>query len=176
MSWRTVARTLRSAPLAEPPGTPPPDAVASLRERLEQSSRVRLGRSLAIRHVPSGGCNGCELEINALAGVLYDLERLGLRFVASPAHADILLLTGPLTRNMNEAVVRTLLATPDPKWVVALGDCAVDGGVFKGSYAVHGGVDGTVPVDLLIRGCPPAPAQILSGLLTLMQAGMQAGA
>ena len=175
MSWRAAVQALRHGPAAESPGTPSAAAVSSLRDRLEQTSRIRLGRSLAIRHVPAGGCNGCEIELRALAGVLYDLERLGLRFVASPAHADVLLLTGPLTRNMHEAALRSWTVTPDPKWVVALGDCAVDGGVFKGNYAVRGGADGPLPVDLLIRGCPPPPAQILAGLLTLVEAGVEPG-
>ena len=129
-----------------------------------------LGRSLALRHVDGGSCNGCELELQALQGVLYDLERFGLRFVASPRHADVLVVTGPLTRNLREALERTWVATPDPKWVVALGGCAIDGGVFRGSYAVAGGVGEAVPVDLTIPGCPPSPAMILAGLRTLIEA------
>jgi Ni,Fe-hydrogenase III small subunit len=128
-----------------------------------------LGRSLSIREVDAGSCNGCELEIHALNNAFYDLERFGLHFVASPRHADVLLVTGPVTRNMREALERTYNATPDPKWVVAVGDCAVDGGIFSGSYAVVGGVSGVVPVDLHIRGCPPQPTQLLKGLLTLLE-------
>jgi Ni,Fe-hydrogenase III small subunit len=127
-----------------------------------------LGRGLAIREVDAGSCNGCELEINALNNAFYDLERFGLRFVASPRHADVLLVTGPVTKNMREALERTWRATPDPKWVVAVGDCAADGGVFAESYACVGGVAQVVPVDLHIRGCPPTPAQILAGLLSLL--------
>ena len=104
--------------------------------RLERAARQRLGRSLSIREVDAGSCNGCELEIHALNNAFYDLERFGLRFVASPRHADVLLVTGPVTKNMREALERTYNATPDPKWVVAVGDCAVDGGIFAGSYAV----------------------------------------
>src|SRR5271167_3615375 len=114
----------------------------------------RLGRSLSIREVDAGSCNGCELEIHALSNVFYDLERFGLRFVASPRHADVLLVTGPVRRIMREALERTYNATPNPKWVLAVGDCAVDGGLFAGSYAVSGGVSAVVPVDLHIRGCP----------------------
>ena len=131
--------------------------------------RRRLGRSLAIREVAAGSCNGCELEIHALNNALYDLERFGLRFVASPRHADVLLVTGPVTKNMREALERTYRATPDPKWVVALGDCAADGGIFAGCYAAVGGVSNVVPVDLHIRGCPPAPETILKGLISLLE-------
>jgi Ni,Fe-hydrogenase III small subunit len=118
--------------------------------------------------VDAGSCNGCELELHAINNAFYDLERLGLRFVASPRHADVLMVTGPVTRNMQEALERTWRATPDPKWVVAVGDCARDGGIFAGSYAVAGGVGGIVPVDLHIRGCPPRPQELLEGLLTLL--------
>jgi Ni,Fe-hydrogenase III small subunit len=116
-----------------------------------------------------GSCNGCELEIHALQNAFYDLERFGLRFVASPRHADILLVTGPVTKNMREALERTYNATPSPKWVVSVGDCAFDGGLFSQSYAVEGGVSAVIPVDLHIRGCPPAPIDLLKGLLALMQ-------
>ena len=128
-----------------------------------------LGRSLSIRHVDAGSCNGCELEIHALNNVFYDLERFGLRFVASPRHADVLLVTGPVTHNMREALERTYNATPDPKWVVSVGDCALDGGIFAGSYACVGGVSKVVPVDLHIRGCPPSPTALLQGLIALVE-------
>jgi Ni,Fe-hydrogenase III small subunit len=148
----------------------PDEVVRALVERLEEAAQVRLGRSLAIRQVDAGSCNGCELEINALQNVVYDLERFGLRFVASPRHADVLLVTGPLTRNMREALERTAACTPDPKWIVAAGDCALDGGIFKDSVAVDGGIGAAVQVDLLIPGCPPTPTQLLEGLLALLQA------
>jgi Ni,Fe-hydrogenase III small subunit len=170
MVWRHIARTLRHGPLTQPAETVDGDEVHALAQRLEATSRRLLGRSLAIRQVDAGSCNGCELEIQMLNSIVYDLERFGLRFVASPRHADVLLVTGPITRNMHEALLRTWNATPDPKFVVAVGDCAVDGGVFKGSYAVTGGVDSAVPVDLYIRGCPPSPAQLLDGLRTLLEA------
>jgi Ni,Fe-hydrogenase III small subunit len=145
-------------------------ALAELAGRLEGLARRRLGRSLSIRQVDAGSCNACELEIHALNNAFYDLERFGLRFVASPRHADVLLVTGPVTKNMREALRRTYDATPDPKWVVAVGDCARDGGIFSGSYAVAGGVNDVVPVDLHIRGCPPRPVELLSGLLALLTA------
>jgi Ni,Fe-hydrogenase III small subunit len=148
----------------------PDPNVAALAAKLDVAARKRLGRGLAIREVDAGSCNGCELEVSALGNAYYDLERFGLRFVASPRHADVLLVTGPVTRNMRVALERTYAATPDPKWVVAIGDCAVDGGVFKGSYAVTGGVGTTLPVDLLISGCPPTPERILAGLRALLEA------
>jgi Ni,Fe-hydrogenase III small subunit len=157
-------------PVTETPPAADDAALAELARRLDHAARRRLGRSLSIREVDAGSCNGCELEIHALNNAFYDLERFGLRFVASPRHADVLLVTGPVTKNMREALRRTYDATPDPKWVVAVGDCAVDGGIFAGSYAVIGAVERVIPVDLHIRGCPPRPAQLLAGLLALMQA------
>jgi Ni,Fe-hydrogenase III small subunit len=166
--WKTFARNLS----AKPPAIKAPDLepahLAELAARLDQAARKRLGRSLAIREVDAGSCNGCELEIHALNNPIYDLERFGLRFVAAPRHADVLLVTGPVTTNMREALERTYAATPDPKWVVAVGDCAADGGLFSGSYAVVGGVSAVIPVDLHIRGCPPSPAELLRGLLSLV--------
>ena len=151
---------------------PPPlddGALKELASRVHAASRRRLGRSLAIREVDAGSCNGCELEIHALNNAFYDLERFGFSFVASPRHADVLMVTGPVTKNMREALERTYKVTPDPKWVVAVGDCAAGGGMFAGSYAVAGGVSDIVPVDLHIRGCPPSPMALLSGLLALME-------
>ena len=158
-------------PLTEP--RPPVDpAFAALAANLNETVQRRLGHSLAIRQVDAGSCNGCELEIHALNNAFYDIERFGIHFVASPRHADVLLVTGPVTKNMREALERTYRATPDPKWVVAVGDCAVDGGIFSGSYAVTGGVSNVVPVDLHIRGCPPSPTEILTGLISLLDAQM----
>ncbi len=170
MMWRVIGRTLLSKPLQIEAPAPDEAHLAELATRLDARARARLGRSLSIREIDAGSCNGCELEIHALANPFYDLERFGLRFVASPRHADVLLVTGPVTRNMREALERTYAATPDPKWVVAVGDCAVDGGLFAGSYAVVGGVGGVVPVDLHIKGCPPSPIQLLAGLLALLDA------
>ena len=166
---RTLFESLTHGPMTEVPPAPDGAALAELAAQVDRAARRRLGRSLAIREVDAGSCNGCELEINALNNAFYDLERYGLRFVASPRHADVLLVTGPVTKNMREALERTYNATPDPKWVVAVGDCAADGGLFAGSYAVAGGVAKVVPVDLHIRGCPPKPVQLLAGLLTLLK-------
>src|SRR5678810_724805 len=154
---RILIRNLLRGPLTEP--APPPDeaALAELAARVDRAARARLGRSLSIRHVDAGSCNGCELEIHALNNVVYDLERFGLRFVASPRHADVLLVTGPVTTNMREALERTWRATPDPKWVLAVGDCGRDGGCFASSRACVGGISAVVPVDLHILGCPPSP-------------------
>src|SRR2546430_5244027 len=161
-------------PLTEQAPSPDHAAVAELATALGQAARRRLGRSLSIREVDAGSCNGCELEIHALGNVFYDLERFGLRFVASPRHADVLLVTGPVTHNMREALERTYRATPDPKWVVAVGACALDGGIFAGTYAVVGGVSNVIPVDLHIGGCPPAPNQPLQGLPAVLDgAGRQ---
>ena len=148
---------------------PDPDGVIELAEAVSREARARLGRSLAIRVVDAGSCNACELEIHAVNNPIYDLERFGIRVVASPRHADCLLVTGPVTANMAEALERTHTAMPSPKWVVAMGDCAKDGGCFAGSYAVLGGADRVVPVDLHIPGCPPTPKQILAGLLALLR-------
>lgn len=166
---KLLYESLVRSPLTEPPPARDDAALAELTKSLERASRRRLGRSLSIREVDAGSCNGCELEIHALNNVLYDLERFGLRFVASPRHADVLLVTGPVTTNMREALQRTYQATPDPKWVVAVGDCARDGGVFAGSHACVGGVSAVLPVDLHIRGCPPSPIALLKGLLALLE-------
>src|SRR5215831_18440599 len=166
---RTLIESLTRGPLTEPRPAPDEAALAELAKNVEKAAQARLGRSLAIRQVDAGSCNACELEIHALANAFYDLERFGLRFVASPRHADVLMVTGPVTRNMREALLRTYDATPDPKWVVAVGGCAADGGIFAGSYAVVGGVAGVVPVDLHIRGCPPRPVQLLEGLIALLE-------
>ncbi|HEY7757823.1 MAG TPA: NADH-quinone oxidoreductase subunit NuoB [Burkholderiales bacterium] len=166
---RMLFKSLAHGPLTE--AAPPRDdaATAELAAQVHRAARRRLGRTLALREVDAGSCNGCELEIHALNNVLYDLERFGMRFVASPRHADVLLVTGPVTTNMREALERTYQATPHPKWVVAVGDCARDGGVFSGSYACVGGVSAVLPVDLHIRGCPPSPTALLKGLLALLE-------
>jgi Ni,Fe-hydrogenase III small subunit len=167
---RILFESLLRSPLTEVAPAKDDAALAELAARVDRAARQRLGRSLSIREVDAGSCNGCELEIHALNNAFYDLERFGLRFVASPRHADVLMVTGPVSKNMREALKRTYDATPDPKWVVAIGDCAVDGGIFAGSYAVVGGVAGVVPVDLHIRGCPPRPVRLLEGLLALLEA------
>lgn len=156
--------------LTETPPTPEAAHAAELAESLRRAARRKLGRSLCIREIDAGSCNGCELEIYALSNAFYDVERFGLRFVASPRHADVLLVTGPVTKNMRVALERTYRAVPDPKWVVAVGDCAFDGGCFAASYACVGGVGAVIPVDLHIKGCPPTPRVILGGLITLLEA------
>ncbi len=166
---RMLFKSMVHGPLTEAAPSADDAALAELAGRVERAARQRLGRTLSIREVDAGSCNGCELEIHALNNVVYDLERFGLRFVASPRHADVLLVTGPVTWNMREALERTYRATPEPKWVVAVGDCARDGGVFRDSYACVGGVDAVIPVDLHIAGCPPTPAALLRALLALLE-------
>jgi Ni,Fe-hydrogenase III small subunit len=165
---QTLLQGLRPPLTESPPADDDPELLA-LAATVKAAAERTLGRSLAIRHVDAGSCNACELEIHALGNAFYDLERFGFRFVASPRHADVLLVTGPVTLNMREALKRTYDATPAPKWVVASGACAADGGVFAGSYAIAGGASSVVPVDLLIPGCPPSPAALLKGLLALME-------
>ena len=164
---RTLLQGLRSPVTERVPYDPD---IAALAANLDRVAQRKLGRSLSIREVDAGSCNGCELEIHALNNAFYDLERFGLRFVASPRHADVLMVTGPVTRNMREALERTWRATPDPKWVVAVGDCGAGCGVFADSPTCVGAVAKVVPVDLVIRGCPPTPTQLLQGLLALLSA------
>ncbi len=165
---RTLFESVTRPPLTEPaPASTDPELVA-LAAEIKSAAGSRLGRSLAIRHVDAGSCNACELEIHALSNAFYDIEQFGFRFVASPRHADVLLVTGPVTRNMQEALRRTYDATPAPKWVVAAGGCALDGGLYAGSYACSDGLAAVIPVDLLIPGCPPTPTALLKGLLALM--------
>ncbi len=166
---KTLFESLTHGPLTEPAPVADEAALTELAKSVNHAARAKLGRSLSIRQVDAGSCNGCELEIHALNNAFYDLERFGLRFVASPRHADVLMVTGPVTKNMREALLRTYNATPDPKWVVAVGSCAVDAGIFAGSYAVAGGVKDVLPVDLHIQGCPPPPVVLLRGLLALLQ-------
>ena len=166
---RLLFEGLTRAPLTGPPPRVEDAEVAALAAALDGAARKRLGRSLSIREIDAGSCNGCELEIHALNNAFYDLERFGLHVVASPRHADVLMVTGPVTKNMREALQRTYEATPAPKWVVAVGDCARDGGVFARSYAVAGGVAAVVPVDVHVAGCPPTPTALLKGLLSLLR-------
>jgi len=147
---------------------PAADEDLRIREALEQRIREVLGRALCIRQVDAGSCNGCELEIHALGNPIYNVESLGIRFVASPRHADLLLVTGPVSRHMEVALLRTYDATPDPKLVVAVGDCGACGGMFGTGYATMGPVSSVIPVDVIVPGCPPAPARILAGILTAL--------
>src|SRR5256885_15439814 len=152
---KLVLEKLLQNPVTDPAAPVEDAALAELASCVNLAAKRRLGRSLSIREVDAGSCNGCELEIHALQNAFYDLERFGLRFAASPRHADVLLVTGPVTKNMAEALRRTYEAMPAPKWVVAIGDCGRDGGCFKGGAGVLGGIDAVLPVDLHIPGCPP---------------------
>lgn len=160
---RQLSVGLRVGIVTEPPARDP--VLEAIGAQLGAAVHRRFGRSLHIRQVDAGSCNACELEIGGLTGPHYDLERFGLHFVASPRHADCLLVTGPVTLNMAEALRLTWEATPDPKIVIAAGDCGRDGGIFQGSYAIVGGVAAVVPVDGVIPGCPPSPTALLAGLL-----------
>jgi Ni,Fe-hydrogenase III small subunit len=171
-----LLRSLFGKPVTVP--APRPDApthetedflLTELGRALEMRTRKLFGRSITIREVDAGSCNGCELEIHALNNPVYDVERFGIKFAASPRHADVLLVTGPVTLNMRVALERTYAAVPAPKWVIAVGDCAAGCGVFAQSYATVGAVDSVVPVDLVIAGCPPKPIDLLKGLLSLME-------
>jgi Ni,Fe-hydrogenase III small subunit len=154
--------------LSEP--LPPADDDLRVREALQQGIARVFARAVNIRQVDAGSCNGCELEIHALENPYYNLQGAGIKFVASPRHADLLLVTGPVSRHMVEALRRTWEATPDPKRVVAVGDCGVCGGVFGESYASAGAVANVIPVDVVVPGCPPTPTALLRGILTAIQA------
>ena len=166
--WKIVKQIVRGGMLTEAPPWSS-DALRVETHRIQRELLDILGQALTIRHVDAGSCNGCELEIDALGNPYYNLEGLGIRFVASPRHADMLLVTGPVSRNMELALRRTYDATPEPKLVVAVGDCGRDGGIFGESYASCGGVANVLPVDLTVPGCPPAPIEILRGILTAVQ-------
>ncbi|HLB86977.1 MAG TPA: NADH-quinone oxidoreductase subunit B family protein [Terriglobales bacterium] len=153
--------------VTEPLG-PDEAEIVQLVKEIDAKTKKLLGRSLAIREVDAGSCNGCEIEITGLTSPVYDSERFGIHFVASPRHADMLLVTGPVTRNMEVPLRKTYEATPNPKLVVAVGDCAQTCGVFKGSYAIAGSVDKVVPVDVFVPGCPPEPADMLRGILAAL--------
>lgn len=165
--WNTLARILQTGLLTESP--PAPDDSASIHDTMQSDLRKILGRALCIRHVDAGSCNGCELEIVALNNPYYNIEGAGIKFVASPRHADMLLVTGPVSVNMEEALRRTYDAMPDPKWVVSVGDCGACGGVFGKSYASRGGVADVLPVNASVCGCPPSPTAILSTILNTVR-------
>ena len=148
----------------------PDEALRRLAPALSDEVLKHLGRALAIRHVDAGSCNGCELEIHGVNNPYYNLEGMGIKFVASPRHADLLLVTGPVSRNMEEALRRTYEAMPDPKLVVAVGDCGCDGGIFGENYASRGRVENVIPVDVAVTGCPPEPVAIIRGILTAVAA------
>lgn len=170
LSLPGLVSNLRQRPAADPAGVPDMQVAGVLAARLDNAAQRRLGRSLAVLHASIGACGGCAQEVGALRGRVYDTERYGLAFVSSPCHADVLLVTGPLTYAMREAVESVWTAMPEPKWLIAAGACAIDGGVFAGSYAVGGGIGMMLPVDLIVPGCPPSPAALLTALLTLIEA------
>ena len=166
-----MLRTLRTIAgigiVSEAP--PAVDDALRVREALQADIRAVLGRALAIRQVDAGSCNGCELEIHALNNPLYNIEGLGIRFVASPRHADLLLVTGPVSWHMAAALVSTYAAVPDPKLVVAVGECGCTGGIFGTGYATAGPVSAVIPVDVAVPGCPPTPERLLQGILTAIR-------
>jgi Ni,Fe-hydrogenase III small subunit len=166
--WKTLHKIGSIGIVTEP--APTPDDSLRVVERLHEEIRRIIGRALCIRQVDAGSCNGCELEIHALNNPIYNIEGLGIKFVASPRHADLLLVTGPVARNMELALKRTFDATPDPKLVVAVGDCGCTGGIFGESYASAGRVANVIPVDVAVPGCPPSPSRILAGILTAISA------
>ncbi len=161
---KTLRQICRAGIITEPP--PSSDDTLRITDALQSRILDVLGRALCIRAIDAGSCNGCELEIHALNNPLYNIEGLGIRFVASPRHADLLLVTGPVAKNMEVALRRTFDATPDPKLVVAIGDCGCTGGIFGESYASWGRVSNVIPVDVAVPGCPPSPQRILIGILT----------
>ncbi|MBF0153119.1 MAG: NADH-quinone oxidoreductase subunit NuoB [Magnetococcales bacterium] len=165
-----LAQAVFSPPVTLAAPEPDAAALAEATQALRERPRRMIGGTVAIREVDAGSCNGCELEIHALNNPFYDVERFGMHFVASPRHADLLLVTGPVACNMRQGLERTYAATPAPNWVVAVGDCACSGGVFKGSYACVGAVKDVVPVDVHIPGCPPTPTDLLKGFLALLKA------
>ena len=162
--WKTLKQIGSVGIVTEPP--PLASDELRVREHLQAQILATLGRALCIRQVDAGSCNGCELEINALNNAFYNIEGMGIRFVASPRHADLLLVTGPVSRHMELALKRTYDATPDPKLVVAVGDCGATGGIFGCSYASAGAVANVIPVNVAVPGCPPSPNRILAGILT----------
>ena len=166
-----LLRRIAIAGIRTEPAPGPDEALRSGAQRLRADILQLLGRALAIRHVDAGSCNGCELEIHALNNPYYNLEGLGIKFVASPRHADLLLVTGPVSRNMEEALRRTYEAMPQPKLVVAVGDCGCTGGIFGESYATRGKVANVIPVDVAVPGCPPDPAAMMQGILTAVTSG-----
>jgi len=162
----TLLKQIAKAGIVSESPPAPDDALRVTRQRLDEAILRQFGRSLAIRHVDAGSCNGCELEIHMAQAAHYNLEGIGIRFVASPRHADMLLVTGPVSRHMEVALRRTYDATPDPKLVVAIGDCGCSGGIFGESYASCGSVSKVIPVDVAVPGCPPTPDAIMQGILT----------
>jgi len=172
--WKILTQIAKKGIRSEPaPALGPEEGIEA--GRIQQELLAILGRALTIREVDAGSCNGCELEIHAVNNPYYNLEGYGIKFVASPRHADMLLVTGPVSRHMAFALKRTYEATPEPKLVVAVGDCGCDGGLFGESYASLGGVHNVIPVDYTVRGCPPAPLDILRGILAAVRVRHESG-
>ena len=170
--YQILKQILRTGIKTETP--PQPDAALRVNDQqLQQKILQHVGRALAIRHVDAGSCNGCDLEIHALNNAYYNIEGLGIHFVASPRHADMLLVTGPVSRHMEIALRRTFDATPEPKLVVAVGDCACTGGLFGENYASCGKISNVIPVDVAVPGCPPTPTALLQGILTALNGGVK---
>ena len=167
--WKTLKQIAKTGIRSEVLIPPQADECRIEVERIQRELLAIVGKALTIRHVDAGSCNGCELEAHALNNAYYNLEGYGIKFVASPRHADMLLVTGPVTRNMTMALQRTFDATPDPKLVVAIGDCGCNGGIFGENYACVGGVDKVIPVDVVVPGCPPTPLDILNGILAAVR-------
>ena len=165
---KTLRQIGRTGIITEPP--PSSDDTLRIADALQVRILEVLGRALCIRAIDAGSCNGCELEIHAVNNAYYNIEGLGIKFVASPRHADLLLVTGPVSRNMEVALKRTYDATPEPKLVVAIGDCGCDGGIFGESYASCGKISNVIPVDVVVSGCPPTPIAVLQGILTAISA------
>lgn len=168
--YQIIKQILKTGIKTETPPLPD-DSLRVEAQRLQEAILRQFGRALAIRHVDAGSCNGCELEIHCVNNPYYNIEGLGIHFVASPRHADMLLVTGPVSRHMEIALQRTYDATPEPKLVVAVGDCGRDGGIFGESYASCGGIAKVIPVDVLVPGCPPTPIAIMQGILTAVTEG-----
>ena len=166
--YRILKKITSPGIVTEPPPAPD-EALRTVQQRLSEAVLQAFGGALTIRHVDPGSCNGCELEIHAMNNPYYNLEGLGIRFVASPRHADMLLVTGPVSRHMETALRRTYDAVPEPKLVVAIGDCGCTGGIFGESYASCGRVANVIPVDVAVPGCPPTPLAIMSAILTAIQ-------
>ncbi|MBL8472117.1 MAG: formate hydrogenlyase [Rhodocyclaceae bacterium] len=166
--WKILKHAVSRSVLTEPAPQEAANLSAAATDIQEEVLAI-LGRALTIREVDAGSCNGCELEIHALNNPYYNLEGLGIKFVASPRHADMLLVTGPVARNMEVALRRTFEATPEPRLVVAVGDCGCDGGIFGENYACRGRVSNVIPVDVAVPGCPPAPIEIMRGILTAVR-------
>ena len=173
--YQLLKQIAKTGIVSEPPPLPD-ETLRQIDQQLGQVILKHFGRALAIRHVDAGSCNGCELEIHSMNGPYYNLERLGIKFVASPRHADMLLVTGPVSRNMELALKRTYDATPDPKLVVAIGDCGCTGGIFGESYASCGRVSNVIPVDVAVPGCPPTPIALMQGILTAITSGHNSAA